>query len=118
MILSSNPFNCCSWYATFNCFLTHILTIIIYQGATSWEHLHTVDGALYPTYKAACLALGLLEDDREWDRCLSEAATIQTGHQLCHLFAMILEHCIPMQPVILWEKYRASICDDLGRILV
>jgi len=64
------------------------------KGATSWEDLHTIDGVLYPTFQQACLALGLLEDDGEWNCCLSDAAGIQTGHQLHYLFAMILEHCI------------------------
>ena len=83
----------------------------------SWENLRTVDGVLHPSFKAACLALGLLKDDGEWNRCLSDAAGIQTGYQLCHLFAMILEHCIPAQPDILWQRYKGSICDDLRRIL-
>jgi hypothetical protein len=71
-----------------------------------------------PHLKQLAWLLGLLEDDGEWDQCLSDATGIQTGYQLCHLFAMILEHCIPAEPVILWERYKVSICDDLRRILV
>jgi hypothetical protein len=31
---------------------------------------------------------------------------------------MILEHCIPTQPDVLWDRYKGSICDDLERVLI
>ena len=34
-------------------------------GATSFEDLRTIDGVIQPTFQAACLKLGLLEDDNE-----------------------------------------------------
>lgn len=43
-------------------YLRLLLTTV--PGATSFEALRTVDGVEYPTFWAACLALGLLEDDR------------------------------------------------------
>jgi hypothetical protein len=88
------------------------------KGATSWEDLHTIDGVLYLTFQQTCLALRLLEDDGEWNRYLSDAAGIQTGYQLHHLFIIILEHCISTQPDILWITYKASICDDLKGVLI
>ena len=44
----------------------------------------------------------------------TDATGIQTGYQLCHLFAMILEHCIPTQPVVLWERYKDQYMMTLG----
>jgi hypothetical protein len=79
--------------------------------------MRTVNGILHPSFKAACLALGLLEDDGEWNRCLSDAGQIQTGYQLRNLFALILEHCSPAQPDILWQRHKASMCDDLEGVL-
>lgn len=49
------------------------------RGATSFEHLRTVAGEVYATYKLACLRLGLLEDDSEWHQCLKEGAELETG---------------------------------------
>ena len=62
-------------------------------GATSFEHLRTVQEILYPSFKEACNALGLLQNDEEWDQCLKEAGQIQSGAQLRSLFATILLFC-------------------------
>src|SRR5487761_412025 len=86
-------------------------------GATSFQHLCTFGGTLYSTFKDACIAHGLLEDDREWQQCLEEAKHMATGCQLHHLFVTILRDCTPTNPGALWEKFCANICDDLGHQL-
>jgi len=43
------------------------------KGATSDEHLRTMDGRVHNTFKDACIAMGLLADDNEWDQALEEA---------------------------------------------
>ena len=58
-------------------YLRLLLTAV--RGPTSFEHLRTVDGTLYPTFQAACVALGLLDDDREWIDCLTEASVFTDG---------------------------------------
>jgi hypothetical protein len=50
-------------------FFLHLLLTAV-KGATSFEHLHTVDDVVYGSFKEACFARGLLEDDREWIQCL------------------------------------------------
>ena len=81
-------------------------------GAKSYEDLLTVDGIVHPTYKAACLAQGLLEDDGEQHQCLTEAAQIQTGKQLCDLFVIILLSQHPTDALALWTSFRDDLCDD------
>ena len=46
-------------------YLRMLLSIVC--GATSFENLRTVDGIVYPSFKEACIALGLLQNDEEWD---------------------------------------------------
>ncbi|KAG5736109.1 hypothetical protein E4T56_gene6318 [Termitomyces sp. T112] len=92
-------------------YLRMLLTVV--TNATSWADLRTVNGHTYPTYKEACKALGLLEDDAEWRQCLAEAAPIQSGSALRQLFCTILFHCAPTTPEALWDEFRHSICDDL-----
>jgi hypothetical protein len=72
-----------------------------------------VNNIQYNTYKEACFALGLLEDDQEWSQCLQEAGQIQTGYVLRTLFATILFHCNPTSPGVLWDNFKHHICDDL-----
>ena len=43
-------------------------------GATCYDGLRTVDGLMHPTYKDACKALGLLEDDSEWEIALEKVS--------------------------------------------
>jgi hypothetical protein len=47
------------------CFYLHLFLNAV-KGATFFEHLHTIDGQLRPTFKDACITLGLLSDDNEW----------------------------------------------------
>ncbi|PIA58111.1 hypothetical protein AQUCO_00500210v1 [Aquilegia coerulea] len=82
-------------------------------GPSSFESLYSVDGIEHKTYREACIARGLLEDDNEWDKCLEEAVIMKTGHQVRRLFCLILTECNPSRPEILWEKNALKICDDL-----
>ena len=80
-------------------YLHTLLTSV--HGPTSFENLQTVDGVVHATFKEACNALGLLENDGEWNECLREASLIKTGVQLRRLFAMILKECCPAEPLAL-----------------
>ena len=92
-------------------YLRLLLTIV--PGATSFANLRVVNNITYNTFKEACYALGLLEDDYEWIQCLGEAGQMQTGYVLRRLFATIIFHCNPTSPGALWNQFRHNICDDL-----
>src|SRR5271156_695035 len=96
-------------------YLRTLLTVV--NGPTSFEDLRTFEGETYQTFREACLARGLLENDSEWIKCLQEAGDMQTGSALRSLFATILLHCNPSTPAILWEQFKVKICDDLERRL-
>jgi hypothetical protein len=38
----------------------------IVKGPQSFKDIRTVNSVLYPTFKLACYALGLLDDEEEW----------------------------------------------------
>ena len=85
------------------------------KGATSFADLRRVPGHPdpLPTFHAACLARGLLQDDGEWRVCLVEASEMHTGTRLRHLFVTLLLFGEPSQPDALWIEFRHHICDDL-----
>ena len=89
--------------------LTHV------KGPQSQQHLQTVNGVQHPTCKAACVALGLLEDDGEWRQCLTEACQVQVGPSVRRLFAVILAYNAPTHPKELWLQFNRQMCDDLLR---
>ena len=47
------------------------------KGVTSFDNIRTVEGIVHPTYKSACIALNLCEDDNNWICCLTEAVQHQ-----------------------------------------
>ena len=62
-------------------------------GATSYEHLRTVDGVLLPSFREATERRGLIEEDNTLDECLTEATLFQMPSSLRRLFATILIMC-------------------------
>ena len=92
-------------------YLRLLLTVV--AGATSFEDLRSFQGTLHPSFREACIARGLLEDDNEWHHCLADAGQMQVGGQLRHLFVSILKDCSPADPRGLWDRHWQNICDDL-----
>ncbi len=92
-------------------FLRLLLTVV--PSATSFEHLRTVDDTEHPTFQAACRALGLLQDDVEWDMCMRETCIDQDAKRLRNLFVTLLLFCSPLNPEVLWERYRNDMSHDM-----
>ena len=51
-----------------------------------------MDG-VYDTLTETCLAMGLIENDDEWRRAISEGAAYKMPSVLRRLFVVILIHC-------------------------
>jgi len=89
------------------------LLLIIFEGRKSWEHLRTWNGQVFATFKKACMARGLLEDDHEWRICLEETIAIQPGIACCWLLVVILLTDEVAKPHLLWDQFKAGLCDDV-----
>ena len=88
------------------------LLLLQRSGPCSFKDLKVVDGVEHPTFQSAAIALGLFEDDEEWERCLDEASSHATPHQLRQLFVTILAFCSPKDPLQLFTKFQSQLCDD------
>ncbi|XP_044586007.1 uncharacterized protein LOC123266044 [Cotesia glomerata] len=94
------------------CFYLRLLLVNV-TGPLSFQDIRKVNGQQYTTYKDACLALGLLEDDNQWECMLAEAALNCTAIQICLLFAIVLTTCFPARAEILWDNHKDSMTDDI-----
>ncbi|XP_044593840.1 uncharacterized protein LOC123271521 [Cotesia glomerata] len=94
-------------------FTTKQLLLVNVTGPLSSQDIRKVNGQQYTTYKDACLALGLLEDDNQWECMLAEAALNFTAIQIRLLFAIVLTTCFPARAEILWDNHKDSMTDDI-----
>ena len=85
------------------------------KGCKSFIEVRTINNHTFPTYRAACQAMGLLDDDKEWDIALEEASMTATASQLRTLFCHILIYCEVSDPLQLWEKHWRLMADDIPR---
>jgi len=63
-------------------------------------------------FQATCGALGLLQDNTEWDMCMREACIDQDKKRLRNLFVTLLLFCSPLNLEMLWERYRDDMSHD------
>ncbi|GJY99289.1 DNA helicase [Tanacetum coccineum] len=75
------------------------------KGCKTFDDIRTVNKRLYPTFRVACEALGLLGDDKEWHTALEEAAFLASSQQLRSLFVQILIFCDVADPMRLWKAF-------------
>uniref|UniRef100_A0A803MUL7 ATP-dependent DNA helicase n=1 Tax=Chenopodium quinoa TaxID=63459 RepID=A0A803MUL7_CHEQI len=86
-------------------------------GEESFEDIQTIDGVIHPTFRSACHALGLLDDDNEWHETLSEASNWALDSQLRNMFCSILMFSEVSDPKQLWEQHWGELTDDLERMM-
>nr|XP_046472567.1 uncharacterized protein LOC124214346 [Neodiprion pinetum] len=94
------------------CFYLRLLLVNVI-GPLSFQDIRKVDGQQYPTYKDACHALGLLEDDNQWKCMLAEAGLNCAAKQIRLLFAIVLTTCFPTRAETLWDNHKDSMTDDI-----
>jgi hypothetical protein len=88
------------------------LLLIVVPSTTCFEHLQIVDDTKHSMFQVACRTLGLLQDDAEWDTCMREACIDQDAKRLRNLFVTFLLFCSPLNPEVLWERYRDDMSHD------
>ena len=92
------------------------LLLLHCPGATSFEDLRTVEGHTHGTFKEADNAMGLLEDDDEWRRCMQEAVIVSLPCQLRQLFTTLLIFNNPADETALFAEFQEAMAEDFLRI--
>ncbi|KAL7222848.1 hypothetical protein ACSBR1_024526 [Camellia fascicularis] len=79
----------------------------------SYEDIRIINNILYPTFKEASNALGLLDDDNEWYVAIQEACQWSTGHRLHEMFMILLLFCEVANSFELWNRNSELLSDDI-----
>ena len=83
------------------------------KGKKSFEDLLILpSGHVCETYKEVCSELGLLSDDREWQKILAESAVTRMCPQIREMFTIILIFCQPTNPMTLFEEFWKDWIED------
>ncbi|XP_031252702.1 uncharacterized protein LOC116110618 [Pistacia vera] len=93
-----------------------LMLLNLVRGATSFEDIRTINGEI-STFKDACYALELLDDDKEWNDYLDEASMWATERQLRQLFVTILVYNEVVSPRDLWRANAERLSKDIPYIL-
>jgi len=89
------------------------LLLTIFEDRKNWEHLRTWNDQVFVTFKEACIARGLLEDDHEWRICLEKAIAMQSRVACHQLLVVILLTDKVAEPHVLWDQFKAGLCDNV-----
>ena len=86
------------------------------RGAQSFEEIRTYLDVEYPTYRDACYARGLLQDDKEYIDGLLEASQWGMGDYLRSFFVMLLMTDSMSRPEVVWEKTWHVLAADVESV--
>lgn len=77
----------------------------IVTGLTCYVDIRTVNGVCYETFKAACVAHVLLEDDNEWNEAILKGCQWASPLFLREMFTTLLLFCEISNPSQFWENH-------------
>ncbi|XP_074377598.1 uncharacterized protein LOC141719114 [Apium graveolens] len=83
------------------------------KGSRSFEDLKTVNGHIHETFKEACAALGLLQNDNQWHEVIVKNSHTSLPPQLRAMFVNILAYSPISDPLRLWEANWQCMSDDI-----
>ncbi|XP_072060277.1 uncharacterized protein [Arachis hypogaea] len=92
-------------------YLRMLLNIV--RGPRSFKDLRTYNNIIYSSYRDACYARGLLDDDQEYVDAIKEASYWGSGQYLWKLFATLLWSNSMIRPEVVWEKCWTLLSDRI-----
>ena len=82
------------------------------SGKVSFADLKSINGVEYGSYKDACRALGLLEDDLLWYSVMEDAKLLKLPRQIRDLFVMIMVFTEVSDPKRFFDDFYECMTED------
>ncbi|XP_019172653.1 PREDICTED: uncharacterized protein LOC109168053 [Ipomoea nil] len=82
------------------------------RGPKSYEDIRTVNGVQYESFRDACYARGLVDDDNEYVDAIDEASNWVSADQLRRFFVTLLMSSCMGKPEIVWHAVWQHLSDD------
>ncbi|CAH1420695.1 unnamed protein product [Lactuca virosa] len=83
------------------------------KGPTCYEDIKKINGIVHDSYKDACYALGLLDDDREYISSINETHHWATASFCRSLFVMLITSDSLSSPAHVFEETYQCLSDDV-----
>ncbi|XP_019183233.1 PREDICTED: uncharacterized protein LOC109178135 [Ipomoea nil] len=91
-------------------YLRSLLNIV--RGPKSFQDIRTVNGVEYLTFRDACYAHGLLDDDKEYIDAINEASYWSTAYSLRKLFVVLLTSSSIIRLENVWNQVWKHLSED------
>ncbi|KAL7120574.1 hypothetical protein ACP275_02G130000 [Erythranthe tilingii] len=95
-------------------YLRILLNII--KGPSSYTELRTINNMVYPTFRDACYAIGMLDDDKEYIDGIEEASQWGFAKFLRNMFTTLLLSNQMARPENVWDKTWHFLSDNILRM--
>lgn len=79
----------------------------------SYDKIKIVDGIMCGTFKDACYALGLLDEDNEYIDSIIESSHWRSAKYLRQLFVTLIISNSITRPKYVWRKAKMHLFDDM-----
>ncbi|XP_031097008.1 uncharacterized protein LOC116001261 [Ipomoea triloba] len=92
-------------------YLRCLLNVV--RGPTNFEDIKSYKGVIYPTFRDACYARGLLDDDKEYIDAINEASQWSTAASVRKLFVILLTSNLVNRPENVWNEVWHHLSEDV-----
>jgi hypothetical protein len=82
------------------------------MGSTPFNDVKNINGLPCETFRGACMKLGILDDDTEWERAIERAVLSCMPCHIRQLLVTLLTSCDIGSPRQLFDRFKIKMMED------